>query len=113
MSRSLRRRISDAADARSPEPPTAAAGGPAVGGRRSGPAGGTSRLLGLEVRDRLLDLRLVLRLAGLLDHLRQDPGADEFPDHSHARPPSGWLREIVPARWPDQPPEPTRAGGKH
>src|SRR6476661_67921 len=41
--------------------------------------------LGLEVRDGLLDLRLVLGLAGLLDHLGGDPGRHELLEHSHVR----------------------------
>src|SRR3954469_9572204 len=43
-------------------------------------------LLVLEVRDHLLDLGLVLRLAGLLDQLRRDARSDELPDHAcHVR----------------------------
>src|SRR3954452_14134116 len=58
-------------------------------GRALGSAGaGAARLvgpLGLEVRDGLLDLGLVLGLPGLLDHLGGDPGRDELLDHSHVR----------------------------
>src|SRR3954452_8165290 len=48
-------------------------------------AAGLVGALGLEVRDGLLDLGLVLRLAGLLDQLGGDCGRCEFLEHSHVR----------------------------
>src|SRR4029453_8347811 len=46
----------------------------------------SAALLVLEVRDHLLDLGLVLRLAGLLHQLRRNARRDELPDHAcHVR----------------------------
>src|SRR4051812_43420482 len=74
---------------------------------------GLAAALGLEVRDRLLDLRLVLGLAGFLDHLGRDSGRRELPEHAcHVWPPSGCLQcrcpnerrlNHDPAMWLDLP----------
>src|SRR4051794_706724 len=64
------------------------AGQGSLGGGRSVAAGtpwapsGSTGALRLEVGDCLLDLRLVLGLTGLLDHLRRDPRRDELPQHA-------------------------------
>src|SRR3954447_24547082 len=65
-------------------PPPGFSGRGAVDGSVAGTLG-LAGALGLEVRDGLLDLGLVLRLAGLLDHLGGDPGRHELLDHSHVR----------------------------
>src|SRR4051812_17605195 len=65
-------------------PPPSLAGRGAVGTSVAGPLG-LAGALGLEVRDGLLDLGLVLRLAGFLDQLGGDCGRCELLEHSHVR----------------------------
>src|SRR5215213_6233034 len=76
-------------------PPVSRGGAPSV--RSVAGALGLSAALGLEVRDGLLDLGLVLRLAGLLDHLGGDGGRCELLEHAcHVWPPRGRLRIKCP-----------------
>src|SRR3954449_9435665 len=58
--------------------------GRALGSVGAGAAGLVGALC-LEVRNGLLDLGLVLGLAGFLDQLGGDPGRHELLDHSHVR----------------------------
>src|SRR5689334_16045952 len=67
-----------------PRPRMRTGAGRALGSAGAG-AAGLVGALGLEVRDGLLDLGLVLGLAGLLDHLGGDPGRHELLEHSHVR----------------------------
>src|SRR3954454_1377002 len=57
-------------------------GGRSVAAGTPGVPSGPTAALRLEVGDRLLDLRLVLGLTGLLDHLRRDSRRDELPQHA-------------------------------
>src|SRR3954463_13849231 len=73
---------------------------------------GLAAALGLEVRDRLLYLGLVLGLAGFLDHLGRDSGRRELLEHAcHVWPPLvacsvGALTSggstTIPSAWPDR-----------
>src|SRR3954467_8895056 len=84
-------------------PPPVSPGRGAVGRSVAG-ALGLAGPLRLEVGDGLLDLGLVLRLAGFLDHLGGDGGRCELLEHAcHVWPPRGRLRTGVPVLTTSQP----------